>query len=353
IVRASVPAGHVVALVPADLDAPFFRSSRATRIHAVYLPRPDWRIARILPLIEPATDTQPVGTSRTRSHARTRTARTASVTRAGPSLLAKGTGVGWYAAHAEEAGSVLGEFVAAGAPGEEGVLLEQWVEGPSLAERPDACDEHLLRHIGSYVAARARRLAIHSGHTGDIEDRATGWQTLAATFARSYALLAPLAYGHLRRRLAMIGAAAPRAAIDGRMGAQKWILPVGGSRPVKVDFEEHAFDRADTAVLDPVLDLPAFSIDPGPSLRREAALVATYVQDSGDHDAGSRLACCKLIAGLGRRHHLDRLLTGGASGVPGPARGISSARMAAIERTRLDRRLSSAANRFLAAALDV
>src|SRR5262249_56812111 len=80
---------------------------------------------------------------------------------------------------------------------------------------------------------------------------------------------------------------------------------------------------------------------------------ATDVKGRGDHDAGSRLACCKLIAGLGRRHHLDRLLTGGASGVPGPARGISSARMAAIERTRLDRRLSSTANRFLAAALDV
>src|SRR5262249_36016167 len=191
------------------------------------------------------------------------------------------------------------------------------------------------------------------GQKGGVGDGGAGWQTLAATFARSYALLAPLAWGHLRRRLATIGATAPRAAIDGRMAPQKWIVPVGGSMPVKVDFEEHAFDRADTAVLDPVLDLAAFSIDQALSLEQETVLVATYVQGSRDRDAGNRLGCCKLIAGLCRRHHLDRLLAGGASGVPGPAQGIPSARVAAIDRTHLDRQLSSTANRFLAAAFDV
>jgi len=338
-----VPPERIVALIFQDPEAPLFRDAAPAPNdligRAVLLPKSDWRIRRELAGGE---ELRARGARLSRCHEKARLVAEGSVR--------KGIGSGWFERHARETAAALPEFVPEVRPGPEGVLVTGWVEGPTLLERPEACDAGFVRAVGRYVAARARRLAIRSGVPGDLEDRDSGWFVLAQAFAQSYSFLAPLAYTPLRRRLARIGAGAPRAAIDGRMGPAEWIVPEDGRPPVKVDFEEHDFDRMDVAILDPALDLAAFAVECRLTPALERVLIEEYLRAFDDPGLRDRLPTFRLMAGVSRLSELRYLLANGGSISLGFDRAVDP-KAAGVELAEVERQLADAANAFLARAV--
>ena len=160
-------------------------------------------------------------------------------------------------------------------------------------------------------------------------------------------MLAPLSYDHLRRQLARVGSSARGAHVDGRMGPSEWIVRAdNGSGPLKVDFEEHAFDRLGAGILDPVFDLAGFVVENQVSPDLEGILVREYV-DLTRHDAAvRRLPYYKLMVGLAKETELRRLLLYGGS----ISQGFDECdpREVAIRKTELERTLANVANDFLA-----
>jgi hypothetical protein len=354
--RLGVPAEQLVPLIFFESGSRFTGTSLDTA-PAVVLPETEWRIRKLIaaPLpggsFEGRTLPMPAtgslhGDRMFRCHVKARLAATEEQ----PGGFAKGTGVGWFEQHVRATASALRGRVPEGGVVAEGLFVTRWIEGPSLADRPEEYDERLMRHVAAYVAERLRQLPIRSGIAEDPADRETGWYLLAEVFARSYGGLAPFGLERWRRRLAGIARRAPRAEIDGQMRPTEWILPESGRTPIKIDFEEHGFDRTDRSILDPAYDLATFIVESRVPAHLQETLIEEYVGRSGDGEAPARLAAYELMSAVGRQADLRTRLAGLGSirRDSGPEFDRAAA---AVEKTEIERLLSRIATELLAPGL--
>ncbi|TLY29694.1 MAG: HAD family phosphatase [Ignavibacteria bacterium] len=153
-------------------------------------------------------------------------------------------------------------------------------------------------------------------------------------------MLRSFSYYQLRKRLSRICLGAPRAVIDGRMGPAEWIMPAGGGNPLKLDFDEHAFDRSDLSVFDPVIDLAGFSVEHRLPDNLEKILMIEYISRSGDTGAWERLPACKMIVCLSAQSELE------SQAFEGDADPVK----VTLDLLELERVLSKTANGFLSDA---
>ncbi|HEV8539337.1 MAG TPA: hypothetical protein VGR15_10520 [Bacteroidota bacterium] len=374
-----IPADRIYALIFQEPDAPLFHSDShrnelvrdevLSGIRTILLPKKDWHIERVLRSLDRISRTHAapapkgdrgirLGSAEAKPSPATRLqyqrARchdklfldigsvNSKAGRTNP-LVVKGSGLGWYQDHVLETARELAEFVPRVERVQEGLLGTAWIEGHTVKDHPVTHDEEFVRHVARYVARRRERLAVTDAAPGDLEDRKTGWHILAQACARSYSFLRSLAYYNLRRRLSHIGENAPRAVIDGRMGPAEWIVPVSGGYPLKIDFEEHCFDRADLSILDPGFDLAGFSAEHRLTPKLEDAMLQEYVRRSGDADVVRRLPALTMMYCLSKHVEL-RSQT--------PERSAAR-RTLAIELTELERILSNTANQLLASSCGV
>jgi len=264
----------------------------------------------------------------------------------------KGCGLGWFEDHVLAIAGALSEFIPRTRLVMEGFIIAPWIEGVRAVDRPDAVDEDFIKHAARYVARRAERLSLEPKMNIDVDDRETGWHTLAKAFARSSCYLTSLATRRLCSRLMRIPFGAPQVAVDGKMGPEEWILPVNGNGALKLDFEEHDFDREDTCIFDPVFDLAGLAFEYNLSTPLEDLLVSEYERESGDRNASGRLPAYKLMVGLLRKARLLNLIALKGK-VPHRVGSAGGQKATVIEVLETERALSSTANRFLASACGV
>ena len=209
------------------------------------------------------------------------------------SVLVKGVGTGWFAYPARLAARALAGYTPPVLGFGDGLMAEVMVEGHHPVGPP-------ATRMADYAAARANRLPLEPPHPPDRFQK-DGWYRLAKVLARVYGPLAPLQIGPLRRRLIEVAAGAPAALVDGRMERANWI---SGERLLKADFEEHAFDKDDLGILDPVYDLAGAVLEMGGGRADESRLTARYLELTGDEGTAERLPLLKLMYGAFR---LERL----------------------------------------------
>jgi len=377
--RMGIAANRIIALVFEDPEAPFFSVDEMTgtstwkelrsRIRTILLPKREWRIRRVTGMLQMggadmrilklhgfSVQEAPAGTGdpasagggqrfrvrRARRHENLKLDSTLETPggAASSSFIARGTGFGWFEDHALEIARRIPDFAPPVSRLAEGLHLRSWIEGRTAAENPALCDEQFVRHAARYVAERSRALPLDNEGNRDLEDRKTGWHLLARTFGRSYLMLRSFSYYALRKQLSRICLGAPRAVIDGRMGPAEWIVPAGGGHPLKLDFDEHAFDRSDLSVFDPVIDLAGFSVEHRLPDHLEKTLMIEYISRSGDTGAWERLPTCKMIVCLSAQSELESQAFEGAAD---PAR-------VTLDLLELERVMSKTANGFLSEA---
>ncbi|PYM20412.1 MAG: hypothetical protein DMD81_01885 [Candidatus Rokuibacteriota bacterium] len=374
--RMGVPGRRITVLVLEEPDAPLFRyradhgsawADLESRARMIVLPRHEWRIRRVFAALGNGTNAtngtkvellgdEVTGDLRTPAPASARWRRARRHDRARITIrhatprgiqeqafVAKGAGIGWFQDHACTIARHLEGFTPPASWLKEGLVLLPWIDGTALVDRPQACDESFVRHAARYVAERSRALPIEGDFQLDLEDRKTGWHLLARTFGRSYGILRSFSHYGLRRELSAICEGAPRAVIDGRMGPAEWIVSAGGGDPIKVDFEEHAFDRSDRLMFDPVLDLAGIAVEHRLPAHLERLLMSEYVDRSGDNRAPDRLPACKMMVSLSRIAELSSQAFDA---------GLDC-REVAIDVLERERMLASIANGFLASAYRV
>jgi len=209
------------------------------------------------------------------------------------SVLVKGVGTGWFSYPARLAARALVGYTPAVLGFRGGLMAQVLVEGHYPLGPP-------ATRMADYAAARANRLPLDAPHAS-ISFQKDGWYRLAKVLARVYGPLAPFQIGPLRRRLIGVAVGAPAALVDGRMERDDWI---SGQELLKADFEEHAFDKDDLGILDPMYDLAGAVLEMGADRADESRLVARYSELTGDEGAADRLPLLKLLHGAFR---LERL----------------------------------------------
>lgn len=205
------------------------------------------------------------------------------------SVLVKGVGTGWFAYPARLAARALVGYTPAVLGFRSGLMAEVLVEGQHPVGPP-------ATRMAEYAAARANRLPLVPQHPS-ISFQKDGWYRLAKVLARVYGPLAPLQIGRVRARLIGAAAGAPAALVDGRMERADWIC---GPDLLKADFEEHAFDKDDLSILDPVYDLAGAVMEMGASRADEGRLAARYAELTADEGVAERLPLLKLLYGVFR-----------------------------------------------------
>lgn len=209
-------------------------------------------------------------------------------------LFFKSAGWGWLGYHAYIAGTRMSGFVPEVVGLRDGLVLMEWVGGgvPLGAE----ADESIARHLGRYVAARTRRLAV----AGDCR-----WESRTYRWAGSDEIVSILrkAYGPyvnrlkvpaLRNQLQRVITSVPTF-VDGRMRPEEWLQTSGGI--LKVDFEHHNFGGGELDIVDPAWDLAAAIHEFRLSRDAERELLRTYAADSGDTTVENRLLIYKILYG--------------------------------------------------------
>ncbi len=348
----------IIPLILKDPDAPLFRDRQKTKVknsltkmNAIILSMKDWRIQKVLDNPNESMEVLPFSTARTgkcrmsRCHLKVRQAEPDNA-----GQVIKGTGIGWFEDHVHETVEVLKAFVPRSTT-KEGYLVMEWVDGPTLEDRPKAQNESLTLHVAKYVTARLQGLAVESGEPGTIDDNEGGWHVLAQSFSQSYSFLAPFALYKLQKRLVQITQGAPRMIVDGKMGPAEWIFPGNGHTPVKVDFEEHDFDRMDMCIFDPTFDLAGFIIENRLPESLEMELLSEYIRLSNDWNALDRIVYFKLMVGVCKQMELRLLLVNGG-GISFGFDGNFDRKTVAMEITEVNRTLTRTANSFLAKSLE-
>ena len=205
------------------------------------------------------------------------------------SVLVKGVGTGWFAYPARLAARALVGYTPAVLGFRSGLMAEVLVEGHHPLGPP-------ATRMADYAAARANLLPLDAPHP-PASFQKDGWYRLAKVLARVYGPLAPFQIGPVRARLIQVAAGAPAALVDGRMERADWI---NGPELLKADFEEHAFDKDDLGILDPVYDLAGAILEMGAGRADETRLAARYSELTGDEGAAERLPLLKLLYGAFR-----------------------------------------------------
>lgn len=211
-------------------------------------------------------------------------------------VVAKSVGWGWLGYHAWVAGTRLAGFVPRPLALRDGMLVSEWAEGESLAER-GGDQSQLAEVFAAYVAQRTRSLAVDGDPALDSPGyRWCGWNDLAAALGGVYGryvgrLKTPAIRKQLRRY------AAPRPVlVDGSMKPADWVR--SGDQLYKSDFEQHNFGGGELDVVDAAWDLAAATFEFRLSEQAERRLVGSYIKQSGDSRVADRLLLHKILYAL-------------------------------------------------------
>jgi hydroxymethylpyrimidine pyrophosphatase-like HAD family hydrolase/hypoxanthine phosphoribosyltransferase len=212
-------------------------------------------------------------------------------------VAAKSVGWGWFGYHAFQAARALEEFVPPILGLREGILFSEWL--PQEQNMPAAVPRRLaIEAVGSYVAARTRKLRLGSNLAADLarEGRHKGLEMLAGTLGRAYSSRIAAAARRSRIQEELAQNCGFSVLTDSKMAMDKWIF----SDPMlaKTDFEHHGQGKNELGMTDPAYDLADAVFHFGFSAEEEKLLVDRYVTESGDIQAGERLFLNKLLAGL-------------------------------------------------------
>jgi hydroxymethylpyrimidine pyrophosphatase-like HAD family hydrolase len=214
-------------------------------------------------------------------------------------VLAKSVGWGWLGYHAFIAGQQLAEFVPPVLGLRDGILFTEWFPQTQESDALVQNREALVEFVASYVAARARRLRLHSDPAPRLarEGRHKGFEILAASLSRAYSsrIVAALKRPQIHRELSRQNCPAS-VLTDSKMSREEWV--VAASRLLKGDFEHHGQGKNELGMTDPAFDLAGAIFHFQLSEKESAALVRSYVKQSGDVNAEERLFLNKLVAGL-------------------------------------------------------
>jgi hydroxymethylpyrimidine pyrophosphatase-like HAD family hydrolase len=225
-------------------------------------------------------------------------------------VLAKSVGWGWYSYPAYLAAERLSGHVPPLLGLRDGILYTRYIPQDGEPVRPS------LDAVADYVAARVRAFPLSPGIR--IKSRNGGLRLLAQALSGAYGrpLASALLRGQLGEHLGKLPCPRP-AWIDGNMQRAEWI--VGSNGVLKTDFEHHGFGKAALNIVDPAFDLADAILHCEFSVAEERALIARYIERSGDATVEQRLFVAKLIAGIWSMNEAQQAL--------GPARdGASLAR---------------------------
>lgn len=217
-------------------------------------------------------------------------------------VLAKSVGLGWLGYHAFLVGKELTGYVPEIIGLRDGILFMDWIEGVHLSSG-DLSGQALDR-LGTYLAYRTKKLALHEDPRSDPPFLSWGWLEILSIFRRVYGNLPGyLKHEVLLKRLQRSIDSSPTL-IDGRMRPAEWLSADG--RLFKTDFEQHNFGPPERDVVDPAYDIAAASSEFRMTEEQEGKLVAEYSIKSGDRATLSeRVFLYKLLYGVSeaRRAH--------------------------------------------------
>ena len=215
-------------------------------------------------------------------------------------VLGRGVGLGFFGYHALLAAMCLGDWVPDALGIHHGVLFLRWEPGEELSGPIEPQD---LEELATYVAARARRLALRSRLTSKPEAHAAGEAALKVARLVSQPL-EPRGQ-RARVRVAELIASVPssrHSIVDGYMGPPEWVR-LANRRLLKRDFVARSPE-----VTDPVHDLAATVIGFRLDMDEERHLVAAYHRLTRDSkDLAARLEVHKLQLGWSELTELPRL----------------------------------------------
>lgn len=213
-------------------------------------------------------------------------------------VLAKSVGWGWLGYHAFQAGRALQEFVPPVLGLRDGILYTEWLpqERNTASTIPDR--QIAIETLGSYVAARSRRLKFAGNPTPSLarEGRNKGLEMLATALSRAYGSRVAAAAKRFRIQEELSQSCDLSVSTDSKMAAEEWIT--AGSRLRKTDFEHHGQGKNELGMTDPAYDLADAIFHFGSSEEEERRLIDQYVKECGDIEAEKRLFPNKLLAGL-------------------------------------------------------
>lgn len=204
-------------------------------------------------------------------------------------VLAKSVGWGWYGYPAFLAGERLSGHVPPLIGLRDGILYTRYLPQANESMRPSP------EAVADYVAARVRAFPL-SGN-GKIKSRNGGLRLLAKALSGAYGrpFVSALMRAQVGARLRKLPSPRP-VWIDGNMQRGEWVA--GADGVLKADFEHHGLGKAAVNVADPAFDLAGAILHGELSAEQECALIARYVEQSGDVEVEQRLFMAKLLAGI-------------------------------------------------------
>lgn len=214
-------------------------------------------------------------------------------------VLAKSVGWGWLGYHGFLAGHRLNGFVPPILGLRDGILYMEWIPQPALDHADHGQRQERIDTAASYVAARARCLALETEAVADMDlpRQDNGLRLLAKVLGKAYGAIGTdmLMQARLGRALRRPPCPLPTL-IDGNMQCAEWI--VGSHGPLKTDYEHHGLGKEELNVIDPAYDLADTILNLELSREEEDRLIRRYVEESGDVGVEQRLLMNKLLAGL-------------------------------------------------------
>jgi hydroxymethylpyrimidine pyrophosphatase-like HAD family hydrolase len=211
-------------------------------------------------------------------------------------VVAKSVGWGWLGYHAWVAGLRLADSVPRPLALRDGILVSEWVDGPTLAEREEE-PNRLADHLGAYVAQRVQSLPLGSDPYFDSPAYGwCGWNDLAVSLRGVYGRYA----GRLKTRAILKQLrryVTPRPVlVDGSMKPGDWVRSERGL--CKTDFEHHNFGGGESDLVDGAWDLAAAVFEFRLPEEAERRLTGSYVRKSGDARMPDRLLLHKILYAL-------------------------------------------------------
>jgi hydroxymethylpyrimidine pyrophosphatase-like HAD family hydrolase/adenine/guanine phosphoribosyltransferase-like PRPP-binding protein len=207
-------------------------------------------------------------------------------------VVAKSVGWGWLGYHAWVAGSRLAGFVPRPLTLRDGMLVSEWVEGESLAER-GSDQSQVAEAFADYAARRVRSLALDADPASDTPGyRWCGWDDLAEALGGVYGRPGRLKAPVIRRKLRRYVTPLP-VLVDGSMKPADWVR--AGDALYKTDFEQHNFGGGELDITDAAWDLAAAVFEFSLSEQAERRMLAAYVERTGDTGAAERLLPLKIL----------------------------------------------------------
>jgi len=225
-------------------------------------------------------------------------------------VLAKGVGWAWMSYHAFLVAERLKGFVSPLLGLRDGILYTEWFPQDGVKPAIESEQSAFAEHLGTYVAARARLLAVPDDPTKDLAKggRHNGYELLSYWLSRAYASSVARA-ANLRKIAERLAAFAPPTAVltDSKMSPEEWLR--AGSQILKADFEQHAQGKNELMMTDPAFDLAGAIFYFRFGAAETEALLRAYSEATGDHAIEGRLFINKLLVGFYAKEEASRGLT--------------------------------------------